>query len=111
MALSRQKAIVKQLSAIQNLGAMDILCTDKTGTLTQDHVVLIKTWMCTARTASGFSQHAYLNSFFQTGLKNLLDRAVVERAEAARAARAGEVVPEGGRSCRSTSIAAACRSS
>lgn len=82
MALSRQKAIVKQLSAMQNLGAMDILCTDKTGTLTQDHVVLIKHIDVHGESSERVLQHAYLNSFFQTGLKNLLDRAVVERAEA-----------------------------
>lgn len=81
MALSRQKAIVKQLSAIQNLGAMDILCTDKTGTLTQDHVVLIRHVDVHGQQSVRVLEHAYLNSFFQTGLRNLLDRAIVERAE------------------------------
>jgi P-type Mg2+ transporter len=82
MSLSRQKAIVKQLSAIQNLGAMDILCTDKTGTLTQDHVALIKHVDAHGQNSERVLEHAYLNSFFQTGLKNLLDRAVIERAQA-----------------------------
>ena len=79
LALSRRKTIVKQLNAIQNLGAMDILCTDKTGTLTQDHVVLMKHVDLRGQNSRRVLEHAYLNSFFQTGLKNLLDRAVVER--------------------------------
>src|ERR1700678_12805 len=79
LALSRRKTIVKQLNAIQNLGAMDILCTDKTGTLTQDHVVLMKHVDLYGQNSGRVLEHAYLNSFFQTGLKNLLDRAVVER--------------------------------
>jgi P-type Mg2+ transporter len=79
LALSRQKAIVKQLNAIQNLGAMDILCTDKTGTLTQDHVALMKHVDFRGENSPRVLEHAYLNSLFQTGLKNLLDRAVVER--------------------------------
>jgi P-type Mg2+ transporter len=79
LALSRRKTIVKQLNAIQNLGAMDILCTDKTGTLTQDHVVLMKHVDLYGQNSGRVLEHAYLNSFFQTGLKNLIDRAVVER--------------------------------
>jgi P-type Mg2+ transporter len=79
LALSRRKTIVKQLNAIQNLGAMDILCTDKTGTLTQDHVVLMKHVDLHGQNSGRVLEHAYLNSVFQTGLKNLLDRAVVER--------------------------------
>jgi Mg2+-importing ATPase len=80
LALSRRKIIVKQLNAIQNLGAMDVLCTDKTGTLTQDHVVLMKHVDCRGQNSARVLEHAYLNSFFQTGLKNLLDVAVVEQA-------------------------------
>jgi Mg2+-importing ATPase len=80
LAMSRQKTIVKQLNAIQNLGAMDILCTDKTGTLTQDHVVLMNHVDLRGKNSPRVLEHAYLNSRFQTGLKNLLDRAVVERA-------------------------------
>ena len=77
--MSRQKCIVKQLNAIQNLGAMDILCTDKTGTLTQDHVVLMQHMDLHGQNSRRVLEHAYLNSLFQTGLKNLLDLAVVER--------------------------------
>lgn len=83
LSLARHKAIVKQLSAIQNLGAMDILCTDKTGTLTQDHVALIKYIDASGHSRQRVLEHAFLNSFFQTGLKNLLDRAIIERAQAA----------------------------
>jgi Mg2+-importing ATPase len=79
--LSRKKVIVKRLDAIQNFGAMDVLCTDKTGTLTQDKIAL-------ARHTDGFGQpsddvlnFAFLNSHYQTGLKNLLDRAVLEHVE------------------------------
>jgi Mg2+-importing ATPase len=80
LAMSRHKAIVKQLDALQNLGAMDILCTDKTGTLTQDHVALINHVDLHGQSSPRVLGHAYLNSFFQTGLKNLLDRAVIERS-------------------------------
>ncbi len=82
LAMSRHKAIVKRLNAIQNLGAMDILCTDKTGTLTQDHVAMINHVDLHGVSSQRVLEHAYLNSFFQTGLKNLLDRAVIERADA-----------------------------
>jgi Mg2+-importing ATPase len=80
LAMSRHKAIVKQLDALQNLGAMDILCTDKTGTLTQDHVALINHVDLHGRSSPRVLEYAYLNSLFQTGLKNLLDRAVIERS-------------------------------
>ncbi len=80
LAMSRHKAIVKQLNAIQNLGAMDILCTDKTGTLTQDHVALINHVDLHGQSSARVLEHAYLNSLYQTGLKNLLDRAIVERS-------------------------------
>ena len=80
VAMSRHKAIVKQLDALQNLGAMDILCTDKTGTLTQDHVALITHVDLHGQNSRRVLEHAYLNSFFQTGLKNLIDRAVIERS-------------------------------
>jgi Mg2+-importing ATPase len=80
LALARRKIIVKQLNAIQNLGAMDVLCTDKTGTLTQDHVVLMKHVDFRGQNSARVLEHAYLNSVFQTGLKNLLDVAVVEQA-------------------------------
>jgi Mg2+-importing ATPase len=82
IALARQKTIVKRLHAIQNFGAMDVLCTDKTGTLTQDKVVLIRHVDLRGSDSRRVLEHAYLNSLFQTGLKNLLDRAVIDRAEA-----------------------------
>lgn len=81
IAMSRHKAIVKRLNAIQNLGAMDILCTDKTGTLTQDHVALIHHLDVNGRSNQRVLEHAFLNSYFQSGLKNLLDRAVVEHSD------------------------------
>ncbi len=82
IALARKKTIVKHLHAIQNFGAMDVLCTDKTGTLTQDKVVLIRHVDLWGSDSRRVLEHAYLNSLFQTGLKNLLDRAVIDRAEA-----------------------------
>jgi Mg2+-importing ATPase len=81
IAMSKQKTIVKHLHAIQNFGAMDVLCTDKTGTLTQDKVVLIRHVDSHGSESKRVLEHAYLNSLFQTGLKNLLDRAVIDRAE------------------------------
>jgi Mg2+-importing ATPase len=80
IAMSRHKVIVKKLPAIQNFGAMDVLCTDKTGTLTQDRVVLIRHIDVDGDTCQDVFEYAYLNSHFQTGLKNLLDRAVLEHA-------------------------------
>ncbi len=82
IAMSHQKTIVKHLHAIQNFGAMEVLCTDKTGTLTQDKVVLIRHVDLRGADSKRVLEHAYLNSLFQTGLKNLLDRAVIDRAEA-----------------------------
>jgi Mg2+-importing ATPase len=81
IVMSRQKTIVKHLHAIQNFGAMDVLCTDKTGTLTQDKVVLIRHVDVHGIESQRVLEHAYLNSLFQTGLKNLLDRAVIDRGE------------------------------
>ncbi|MFA6544742.1 MAG: HAD-IC family P-type ATPase, partial [Limisphaerales bacterium] len=81
MAMARQKTIVKHLHAIQGFGAMDVLCTDKTGTLTQDKVVLIRHLDSHGADSKRVLELAYLNSLFQTGLKNLLDRAVIDRAE------------------------------
>ncbi len=76
--LSRQKVIVKRLDAIQNFGAMDILCTDKTGTLTQDKIVLECHTDVFGSRSDRVLQNAWLNSYHQTGLKNLLDKAVLE---------------------------------
>ena len=83
VAMSKKKTIVKDLNAIQNFGAMNILCTDKTGTLTCDQIVLEK-----YINADGSSdndkrilRHAYFNSFFQTGLKNLMDKAILSHVK------------------------------
>lgn len=78
--MSRRKVIVKRLNAIQNFGAMDILCTDKTGTLTEGRVVLIKHVDIEGHENESILQYAYLNSFYQTGLKNLIDHAVLKHA-------------------------------
>jgi len=77
LALSRKKVIVKQLSSIQNFGAIDVLCTDKTGTLTQDRVVLERHVDVAGRQSDDVLRYAYMNSYYQTGLRNLLDRAVL----------------------------------
>lgn len=79
--MARNKVVVKRLNAIQNFGAMNILCTDKTGTLTQDKIVLEKSLDIHGRDNHKILSYAYLNSFHQTGLKNLLDVAVLEHAE------------------------------
>lgn len=77
--MSRKKTIVKDLNAIQNFGAMDILCTDKTGTLTCDQIVLEKYINADGSDDDDkrILRHAYFNSFFQTGLKNLMDKAIL----------------------------------
>ena len=79
-AMAKEKTIVKRMSSMQNFGAMDVLCTDKTGTLTQDRVALIKYLDIEGVTSTRVLEHAYLNSLFQTGLKNLIDRAVIDKA-------------------------------
>jgi magnesium-transporting ATPase (P-type) len=81
VTMAKQKVIVKRLNTIQNLGAMDVLCTDKTGTLTQDRVILKKHRDIRGEVDLRVLEYAYLNSYYQTGLKNLLDRAVLEHAE------------------------------
>jgi Mg2+-importing ATPase len=81
VTMARQKVIVKRLNAIQNLGAMDVLCTDKTGTLTEDRVVLERHRDIYGQVDLRVLEYAYLNSYYQTGLKNLLDRAVLEHVE------------------------------
>ena len=79
--LSRKKVIVKRLDAIQNFGAMDLLCTDKTGTLTQDKIALQRHTDVFGDPSDEVLNFAFLNSHYQTGLKNLLDRAVLEHVE------------------------------
>ena len=81
IAMSRKKVIVKRINAIQNLGAMDVLCTDKTGTLTMDHVILEKYCDVVLKQDMGILALAYMNSHFQTGLKSVLDRAVLAHTE------------------------------
>lgn len=76
IAMSKKKVIVKRLSSIQNFGAMNILCTDKTGTLTQNNVVLIKHININSEESTNVLDFAYLNSLYQTGFKNLMDSAV-----------------------------------
>ncbi len=79
--MSKEKVIVKRLNAIQNIGAMDVLCTDKTGTLTMDKIVLELHLNVFGENDDEVLKWAYLNSFHQTGLKNLLDIAVLEHSE------------------------------
>jgi Mg2+-importing ATPase len=79
--LSKSKAIVKHLNAIQNFGAMDILCTDKTGTLTEDRIILDKYLNLSGKEDEEVLRFAFLNSFHQTGLKNLLDQAILDHQE------------------------------
>lgn len=78
LAMSRKKVIVKRLNAIQNFGGMDVLCTDKTGTLTEDRVVLMRHCNVEGRDSEEVLLDGYLISHFQTGLKNLLDRAILD---------------------------------
>lgn len=80
VSMSKEKTIIKNLNSIQNLGAMDILCTDKTGTLTQDKVVLEYHMNVHGEQDSRVLKHAFLNSYYQTGLKNLMDRAIIDSA-------------------------------
>ena len=81
LLMSRKKVIVKRLNSIQNLGAMDVLCTDKTGTLTMDRVILEQHCDVALKDDDSVLELAFLNSHFQTGLKNILDRAVLKYEE------------------------------
>ena len=81
MAMSKKKVIVKRLNSIQNFGAIDILCTDKTGTLTQDRVILEKAVDVTNRDSDDVLRYAYMNSYYQTGLRNVLDRSVLSHTD------------------------------
>ncbi len=80
ISMSKNKVIVKNLNSIQNLGAIDVLCTDKTGTITEDNIVLDEYLDVYGNENKGVLKYAYLNSHFQTGLKNLLDKAIISRA-------------------------------
>ena len=77
---SKQKAIIKNVNAIQTFGAMDVLCTDKTGTLTEDHIILQEHLNIEGKEDNNVLLYGCLNSYHQTGLKNLIDKAIVERA-------------------------------
>ena len=79
--MAKEKVVIKKLNAIQDLGAIDILCTDKTGTLTQDEIVLEYPLDIHGDLDLSVLRRAYLNSYFQTGLKNLMDRAIISRTE------------------------------
>ena len=81
VSMSKHKVIVRTLGAIQTFGEMDVLCTDKTGTLTEDKIVLEKYMDVHGEDDTRILRHAYLNSYFQTGLKNLIDLAIIHRAE------------------------------
>jgi Mg2+-importing ATPase len=94
LAMSRRKVVVKRLNAIQNFGAMDVLCTDKTGTLTLDKIVLERHLDLDGEESDEALEYGYLNSRFQTGLKNLMDKAVLEHRDLESAARRYRVIDE-----------------
>ncbi|MFH0924315.1 MAG: magnesium-translocating P-type ATPase [bacterium] len=81
IVMSKKKTIVKRLNSIQNFGAMDIICTDKTGTLTLDKIVLEKHCDIVRREDDDVLRFGYINSFYQTGLKNILDKAILSHKE------------------------------
>lgn len=81
VSMSQKQTIVKNLNSIQNFGAIDILCTDKTGTLTQDKVILEYHLNVNGEDDTRVLRHAYLNSYFQTGYKNLMDLAIINKTE------------------------------
>ncbi len=94
LAMARRKVVVKRLNAIQNFGAMDVLCTDKTGTLTLDKIVLERHLDLDGEESDEALEYGYLNSRFQTGLKNLMDKAVLEHRDLESAARRYRVIDE-----------------
>ncbi|WP_330463448.1 magnesium-translocating P-type ATPase [Metamycoplasma gateae] len=79
MAMGKAKTIVKNINSIQNFGAMDILCTDKTGTITQDEIILERHLDVNGKEDTHVLKYAFLNSYYQTGLKNLLDKSIINR--------------------------------
>jgi Mg2+-importing ATPase len=94
IAMSKRKVVVKRLNAIQNFGAMDVLCTDKTGTLTLDKIVLERHLDLYGEESDEALEYGYLNSHFQTGLKNLMDKAVLEHRDLEPTAARYHVVDE-----------------
>ena len=109
IAMSRKKVIVKRLNSIQNFGAMDVLCTDKTGTITEGKIVLEKLLDVSGHESDRILEFAYLNSYFQTGLKNLMDVAVLNHPDLKESSNAVDATIR--RLMRSPSIsrANACR--
>ncbi len=81
IAMSKKKTIIKNLNSIQNLGSINILCTDKTGTLTEDRVVLEYYLDVHGEPSVRVLRHGFMNSYFQTGLKNLIDKAIITRVQ------------------------------
>ncbi len=79
VTLSKQKVITKKINSVQNLGAMNVLCTDKTGTLTRDKIILEFHLDISGNESSRVLKHGFLNSYYQTGLKNLMDISIIER--------------------------------
>jgi Mg2+-importing ATPase len=94
IAMSKRKVVVKRLNAIQNFGAMDVLCTDKTGTLTLDKIVLERHVDLNGDDSDDALEYGYLNSRFQTGLRNLMDKAVLAHRDLEPVARRFHVVDE-----------------
>ncbi|MGE7137350.1 magnesium-translocating P-type ATPase [Luteibacter sp. NPDC031894] len=94
IAMSKRKVVVKRLNAIQNFGAMDVLCTDKTGTLTLDRIVLERHVDLAGNDSDEALQYGYLNSRFQTGLRNLMDKAVLTHRDLEATARRFRIVDE-----------------
>ncbi|WP_243048098.1 magnesium-translocating P-type ATPase [Dyella sp. RRB7] len=94
LAMSKRKVVVKRLNAIQNFGAMDVLCTDKTGTLTLDKIVLERHLDLYGEESDEALEYGYLNSRFQTGLKNLMDKAVLTHRDLEEVAQHYRIVDE-----------------
>ncbi|TCV92331.1 Mg2+-importing ATPase [Luteibacter rhizovicinus] len=94
LAMSKRKVVVKRLNAIQNFGAMDVLCTDKTGTLTLDKIVLERHLDLAGAESDEALEYGYLNSRFQTGLRNLMDKAVLAHRDLEPSARRFRIVDE-----------------
>jgi P-type Mg2+ transporter len=91
IAMSKKKVIVKRLNAIQNFGAMDVLCTDKTGTITQGKIVLEKHLDVKGNPSTRVLHYGYINSYYQTGLKNLMDEAILGHGDLNDALQVDEV--------------------
>jgi Mg2+-importing ATPase len=91
IAMSKKKVIVKRLNAIQNFGAMDVLCTDKTGTITEGKIVLEQHLDVKGHTSERVLHYGYLNSYYQTGLKNLMDIAILDHVDLEQALHVQEL--------------------